>query len=878
MHTPTTAGQQAANPRNEAAAVALAAILFLNEGQAARFLGVGRRTFHKIRQEPWFTEKCTAIEFRPRSLRFARTELEAAAMNAPRVVKQAEPAQVYRDPRYETFRIFFLKGDQIVHATGISARMPSYAPMAPAGMAQAEYVQWFKDQMQATGADGYYILHNHPSGDPTPSRSDESLTLFLASQVPGLRAHVVINSGKYAVISPALDQRTELLPIGQDALLTPSKPSPLLGHAVGSPAALMTLGKSLQRDGWITLIGTDNATRVRVIVEAPANTLQRPNAILGAILRRTMRVSGSSGLFLVGSDADVASGPVQRALAQGLLLDAVGTTGRTQVERGAAGGSSGFAGTKGRHVAEPEAGGSSIDPAAHPGRTLAHYRGMALQALGRRQLVELYEGDIPQLRTYSDLVQQMDADKNDASAQADRIARDWAKLKDEQQLARLMHDATIAGIDAAEDKPGPMRARFKALSPEAKAIYVQARDAYREHFDNVQKAIAERIERAGLSSERRQRLLQRLADNIKELTEGVYFPLARFGDYTVIVRNSAGEAISVSRAETLNEAEALRRSLVRQFKDEPGTTVGKVLKSREFSARSEGVSQGFLGELYRALDKEGVSDGLIDDIGQLYLQSLPDLSWAKHGIRRKNMPGFSQDARRAFASYIFHGASHLAKLRYADRLQSELGAMQKHVDGQADEAGYDSVRAQQVVDEMVKRHELLMNPNTHPLSTALTSIGFVFHLGLSPASAMVNLAQTPLVAYPLAGAKWGYAQASAAFTKASAEIAAHGGSLGKSLKGDEADAHREAVRIGLIDVTLAHDLAGISQGEDAKVSGKLLPVMRVASWMFHRVERIKLGHDFINTHQIAKALGLTPVLVEAAVASLRERGANLKPR
>jgi hypothetical protein len=47
-----------------------------------------------------------------------------------------------------------------------------------------------------------------------------------------------------------------------------------------------------------------------------------------------------------------------------------------------------------------------------------------------------------------------------------------------------------------------------------------------------------RPERVDLSSDRRQRLLQRLADNLKELTEGVYFPLARFGHYIVIVRDA----------------------------------------------------------------------------------------------------------------------------------------------------------------------------------------------------------------------------------------------------------------------------------------------------------------------------------------------------
>jgi hypothetical protein len=65
----------------------------LNEGQAAALLGIGRRKFHDVRQQPWFVAECTAIELGPRALRWHRDELLAAARKAPRVTKQAEPAQ-----------------------------------------------------------------------------------------------------------------------------------------------------------------------------------------------------------------------------------------------------------------------------------------------------------------------------------------------------------------------------------------------------------------------------------------------------------------------------------------------------------------------------------------------------------------------------------------------------------------------------------------------------------------------------------------------------------------------------------------------------------------------------------------------------------------
>lgn len=66
----------------------------LNEGQAAALLGVGRRKFHDIRQQPWFVAACTAVELGPRALRWHRDELLCAAKNAPRVTKKAEPAQL----------------------------------------------------------------------------------------------------------------------------------------------------------------------------------------------------------------------------------------------------------------------------------------------------------------------------------------------------------------------------------------------------------------------------------------------------------------------------------------------------------------------------------------------------------------------------------------------------------------------------------------------------------------------------------------------------------------------------------------------------------------------------------------------------------------
>jgi Large polyvalent protein associated domain 39/ADP-Ribosyltransferase in polyvalent proteins len=507
----------------------------------------------------------------------------------------------------------------------------------------------------------------------------------------------------------------------------------------------------------------------------------------------------------------------------------------------------------------------AFDVKTAPKNTWAHYRGMALQALGRRQLVDLYAEELPQLETYNELVQQMDAEKNDTGAEADRVAQDWGSLKAgmDRKLAELMHDATLAKMDP--DKPMPagynkreyddLKTRFNALSPEAQALYRKARDMYMDHYKAVQQAIKERIERSEMSEGQKRKLMADLDGKLFKELKGVYFPLARFGQYVIVVKNANGEVVNVTRAETVKEAETVRKELQKAFPAHMGNSVGKVLKQAEFNAGRDAVGKGFMADLMGALDEKGVDDELRDTVAQLYLSSLPDLSWAKHGIHRKGTPGFSQDARRAFAQNMFHGARYLAKLRHADQLQDLLIEMQDHIKAYEGVEEYDSIQAQQVVDEMVKRHEILMNPKASPVSTALTSFGFLFHMGLSPASAMVNLTQTALVAYPQMGAKWGFDKAGAALLKASDETVRAKNDLASRLKGDELDAFNRAVKDGTIDVTMAHDLAGIAQGEDQGVMWKVRPVMRWASFMFHHAEKFNRQATFLAAYRLAKEAG-----------------------
>ena len=246
----------------------------------------------------------------------------------------AELAQVYRNPQYETFRIFFTKGNQIVHASGVTARMPGTTPIFPKDMDSAQGAQWVRDMMRTSGADGYWILHNHPSGNPTPSSEDVQVTNQFKMWVPGLKGHVVINSNKYAQIMPIKgDSEVSVIvkDFGEDKLLKASKPHQYIGREVPGPGTVMAIGKSLQKEGWVTLIGTSGDTGVRAIAEIPLKTFTTPG-IAKAAIRRFSRRTGAQSVFAYGASTDLKAGNARTLIEEGFLRDAVDEAGNTSVQ------------------------------------------------------------------------------------------------------------------------------------------------------------------------------------------------------------------------------------------------------------------------------------------------------------------------------------------------------------------------------------------------------------------------------------------------------------------------------------------------------------------------------------------------------------------
>ena len=349
-----------------------------------------------------------------------------------------------------------------------------------------------------------------------------------------------------------------------------------------------------------------------------------------------------------------------------------------------------------------------------------------LGALTVHQLVEIGQKLMPRMTDYLKEMTGMDVTRNNVLQEVDAIAWDWEKLDKRtlNRLALVMHEATIAGVDGAEDyrpiidtreavkqmgvlrrrqrsSPGDKRiaewqgeikvlqrqvaneknraesygrivAMYEALPEDAKAVYLKARDYHVVQSRRVEEALADMIRKSNLSG--RPRAAAALASLRKDFeaarVTAPYFPLGRDGDYWVSVQNPQGEW-EFHMYQTFEEQDRA----IKAFRAEGMKIQGRG-KKLEGLQETIGVPMSFVAEVETLLGQMGeghpLVDAIRDQVYQLYLKRLSDLSVRKHFIHRKKMAGFGQDALLSFAKKGYHDAFQYARVKHGFDLRSTM--------------------------------------------------------------------------------------------------------------------------------------------------------------------------------------------------------------
>jgi DNA repair protein RadC len=252
----------------------------------------------------------------------------------------AHLAQVYRNPQFETMRIFMLNNkNKVVLETGVSCRLPGTAAAFIHPKDQVASIIDMKMKMQASGAMQYYIMHNHPSGQPQPSLNDSLVTNFYRKNLSGFKGHVIIDHDQYALIDeqgrkssmtvdPTMRRGAEYL--------TPSHAHAAIGEHITGPPDLVNIVKKHQllKDFFVTLIGA-SIGRVRGIINIPAATFLGDGKIgLQQAHEFSVKV-GAIDMFAVGLDeGDATATAIKTGIEQGYFRDIVTRDGNSMLESG----------------------------------------------------------------------------------------------------------------------------------------------------------------------------------------------------------------------------------------------------------------------------------------------------------------------------------------------------------------------------------------------------------------------------------------------------------------------------------------------------------------------------------------------------------------
>ena len=365
--------------------------------------------------------------------------------------------------------------------------------------------------------------------------------------------------------------------------------------------------------------------------------------------------------------------------------------------------------------------------------------------------------------------------------------------------------------------------------------------------------------------------LSEINDEMHQLENRNYFPRMRFGNWAITIRakkdlnfegksyrgpreGTRGEVVYFETFESARSQIAARKDLLGEFGETSyQLQLGKI-SDHEFH---------FMGvmspQLYEQLVMKipEMSESQKEVLRELYFRQAPGRSFLRHLTRRKGIAGYSEDVLRVYSSYMMNAANHIARLEYHIDMNEQLGVITENaanVVPNADVAGI-------VREYFEDTFDYLMNPKND--WARARAVGFLWYLGANVKSAVVNLTQVPMVAYPYLASKYGDARSSAALLK-SMTLVTRAIRNGEVLPPELRQALAQAVREGFVDESRATELAGIAEQTalqrlipESKTGRMIANTSYYGAWLFQKAERWNREVTFIAAYNLAKANGVT---------------------
>lgn len=400
------------------------------------------------------------------------------------------------------------------------------------------------------------------------------------------------------------------------------------------------------------------------------------------------------------------------------------------------------------------------------------------------QIAEVWEKELPSVRALDNILGLRGSAEMKRREQVSTNVTKWFELsnkyKDRPQVLdrffQVANMTTIYQVDPLESSvqavlkksPKDMNpfdkvsydivSEYNRLPADLRAAYREMRQDYERSSKEFEKLLEQRLGKDALD---------RIKNKYDQKKLQVYLPLWRSGSYWLTYTDKNGETITSAYATDIERQRAKEAALKDKAKD-----IQEFSRLRE--ARRGAPPTGFLGDVVKALEGQGLPDDAIDAVYEAYLNYLPAESIRQlrrpressfditTGVDRYGVFGFEPDVFQAYANVAPRIANQLTNLEYAIPLEEVMRDLYKESGG---ERARDPVLAA-VYRNLQKQVNFIRNPEKNWLVDGASYFSYLWFIAGNISSALINTTQLPLVVAPLLGGKYGYGKTTAAMEKA----------------------------------------------------------------------------------------------------------------
>ena len=344
-----------------------------------------------------------------------------------------------------------------------------------------------------------------------------------------------------------------------------------------------------------------------------------------------------------------------------------------------------------------------------------------------------------------------------------------------------------------------LQARYKALPKNAKLAYKEVERLYESMFQQLQEKLFGDIDSDTTIDPATGRKIKNdlFAKLFASTTLKPYFPLDREGKYKIRYelspdRHSELDQIQTVMVDTKAEVDRLLAVL---NKDPDVVGDPKVSLVKDSIKDLEKVPPTkFVRETLEYLKEAKVDPEVSQKILTLYIDALPESSYAKSLRQRAGIGGASKDQTGYVLSKKARDLGRqIVRIEYGSKLhklKARLDEMDKS--GQIPEATGKTAKALTSKDVIVKdldeRINFAINPTSANWSMVANRLAFLYTIGFNVSSAVVNLSQIPLVVLPYMTARYGLKNTMRAYKDANVLLINSGVSKGgRTIAGTEVD-------------------------------------------------------------------------------------------